>query len=551
MEPTDSGDKSFCRLTDKHLEASCSARCSRLVLTACIALAIGGCTTVGPDFKHPETASMESWIERGENAIKAAPTDLRNWWKVFNDPTLDLLVEKALDQNLSLQITGLRIIEARAQLGIVRGALYPQTQTAGGSAAKQRISKNSPNYSQAAKSSFSVYQAGFDAAWEIDFWGRYRRGLEAADANMESSVAAYQQGMVSLTAEVASTYINIRTFEERIKLAENNVKLQQQSLHIAQVRFDNGATTELDVQQAKSNLAGTQALIPGLVKGLRQAKHSLSILLGMVPGEVNQLLVGPSVIPVAPAETAVGIPAELLRRRPDVRQAEFSAALESARIGIAEADLYPSFSLFGSIGLQTSSTNDSSLGDFTNSDSLAYSIGPGFNWNIFNYGRLKNSVRAQDAAFQQQLVNYQNTVLRAYQETEDAIVGFLQSKQEARYFAESAKAAQRSADLANVQYREGAVDFQRVVDSERTLVIQQDKETEARGSIVLNLVSTYKALGGGWETEKDRQLIPEQMEEAMRERSDWGDILPTEQLPDGLELPAPAKEQPLFPPIDW
>ncbi len=526
------------------------ARHGRLLLSACIALTIAGCTTVGPDYQPPKAARMDNWVEIEGGAVNTAPADLRNWWKVFNDPTLDLLVEKALDQNLSLQVAGLRIIQARAQLGIVRGMLYPQSQTAGGSATRQRISENSPNFSPGAEKSFANYQAGFDAAWEVDFWGRYRRGLEAADANLASSVAAYQQGMVSLTAEVASTYIAIRTFEERIRLAENNVTLQKKSLNIAQVRFQNGATTELDVQQAKSNLANTQALIPTLVRDLRQARHSLAILLGMVPGEVDQLLGPPGNIPVAPIETAIGIPAELLRRRPDVRQAELAAAMESARIGIKEADLYPSFSLFGSIGLQTSDTGNSDLSDITSSDSITYSIGPGFTWNIFNYGRLKNSVRAQDAAFQQQLINYQNTVLKAYQETEDAIVGFLESQKEARYRAESAKAAQRSTRLASVQYREGAVDFQRVVDSERTLVNQQDLETTARGSIALHLVATYKALGGGWETEKNRPLIPDSVQDAMRKRTDWGEVLPATGIPDGQRLPAAAKDQPLFPPLD-
>lgn len=523
----------------------------RWLPAVCVALAMAGCTTLGPDFQVPETAKPESWLEQGEKSVIAAPTEVKDWWRVFNDPALDGLIEAALAQNLPLQIAGLRILQARAQLGIARGALYPQSQTAGASAAAINLSENSPNWNSAADDSFNQYQAGFDAAWELDFWGRFRRGLEAADANMAASVAAYQQAMVTLTAEVARTYVSIRTFEERIRIAENNVKLQKTSLNIASVRFRNGATTELDVQQAKTNLANTQALIPVLVQGVRQAKNSLSTLLGLPPGKVDHMLGGSHKIPVVPQQIAVGIPTELLRRRPDVRQAELQAAVASAQIGIAEADLYPSFSLFGSIGLQTSDTGNSGLNDFFDGDSLASSIGPGVTWNIFNYGRLKNNVRAQDAVFQQTLVNYQNTVLRAYQEAEDGIVAFLQSKREAIYRKVSADAAARSTQLANIQYREGAVDFQRVVDSERSLVNQQDQLTNTMGDIALNLIATYKALGGGWQVEGERAVVPEQMQQVMRERTDWGDVLPPENLPDAMEPPPAASRQPLFPPVDW
>jgi NodT family efflux transporter outer membrane factor (OMF) lipoprotein len=487
----------------------------------------GGCTALGPDFVKPEVAEETAWLEQNKEISSTSP-DQAAWWKIFNDPALDALIEKAYKQNLSLQIAGLRIFEARAQLGIAVGLQYPQTQTAGGSASAVGLSENSPNFNPLADDSFRNYQAGFDAAWELDFWGRFRRGIESADANLAATVADYDNALVSLTAEVARVYVNVRIQEERLKIAYDNIELQKQSLHIANIRFRNGATTELDVQQAKSSLADTRAQVPVLTRQLRQAKNALSTLMGMPPAELTDILGEPGTIPVAPDQVTAGIPAELLRRRPDVRQAELQAASQSALIGVAEADLYPSFSLFGSIGFQTSDTGKSGAGDLTDSDSLAYSVGPAFSWNILNYGRLRNNVRVQDARYQQTIVNYQNTVLTAYQEVEDAMVGFIQARKESGIRAEGAQAAKRSTEISNIQYREGTVDFQRVIDSERALVLQQDLWTRARGDISLNLIAMYKALGGGWELREGQDFISDKNRKAMEERTNWGDLLQPE-----------------------
>ena len=292
--------------------------------------------------------------------------------------------------------------------------------------------------------------------------------------------------------------------------------------------YDNGATTELDVQQAKSNLADTQARVPSLTRSLYQAMNSLSILIGKPPGDLNLQSAAGIGIPVAPAKIAVGIPADLLRRRPDVRKAEFQAASQSALIGVAKADLYPRFSLFGSIGIQSSDTGGSVAGDLFDSISVFYFAGPVFSWNIFNYDRIHNNVRVQDVRYQQSLVNYRDTVLRAYQETEDAMVAFVQSKAETGFRKQSADAAFRASVLANIQYREGAVDFQRVIDSERSLVSQQTQWTRARGDIALNLIAMYKALGGGWGMRKDKPFVSQENRDAMAQRTDWGDMLEPE-----------------------
>lgn len=486
------------------------------------------CTMLGPDFVQPDAPRPTDWNQDGGEGLSSAAPISVQWWKAFNDPVLDTLVTKAYDQNLPLQVAGLRILEARAQLGIATGSRYPQLQQLSGSATVNQLSKNSPNFSPLVDKGFKDYRLGFDAGWEIDFWGRYARGIEAADASLIASIADYDSALVTLTAEAARSYVTIRTLEERLRIARENIKLQEESLRIASVRFRNGATTELDVQQAKTNLADTQAQIPALESKLRQSENALCVLLGIPPADLSGLLGTDGSIPVAPASVAVGIPAELLRRRPDVRQAEMLAASQSALIGVARTELYPRFSLLGSIGYMTSDTGSSSAGDLFDSDSLTFLAGPTFQWNILNYGRLKNNVRVQDARYQQTIVNYRNTVLNAYREVEDAMVGFIQSQIESGFRDEGARAARRSVEIANIQYREGAVDFQRVIDSERALVLQQDRWTDSKGAIALNLIAMYKALGGGWELREGQEFISNENREQMQQRTDWGDLLTTE-----------------------
>jgi NodT family efflux transporter outer membrane factor (OMF) lipoprotein len=517
-------------------------------------LVLGGCTTVGPDFQTPEATVAPEWIEASDAKVKTEPPSYADWWQVFNDPVLNQLIDTARQQNLDLRNAGLRILEARAQLGIAVGQMYPQTQQASGSASANQLSKNAPN-SAGADGFFYNFGVGFDAAWELDVWGRFRRSVESAEANLTASVANYDDALVSLLAEVARNYALVRTFEERIRIAEENVKIQQGSLRIAQVRFENGAVTELDVTQATTLLRTTEAQVPFLTIGLRQSENALAVLLGTTPNQVREILGAPGNIPVTPTEVAVGIPADLLRRRPDVRRAELQAAGQSALIGLAEADLYPSFSLFGSIGVQSSAkggarANNAGFGDLFSSDSLTYSFGPSFVWPILNYGRIKNNVRVQDARLQELIVSYQNTVLRAAAEVENALVGFLRSQDQARLLGESVDAAKRSVDLSLIQYRDGAVDYNRVLDSQRSLATQQDTYTQARGDISTNLVALYKALGGGWEVRLGEDFVPEATKEQMRQRTNWGKLL-GEPAPESLSPPPPAREQKLFPTPEW
>jgi NodT family efflux transporter outer membrane factor (OMF) lipoprotein len=321
--------------------------------------------------------------------------------------------------------------------------------------------------------------------------------------------------------------------------ARENVSLQEESLDVAAARFEFGAESELDVSQAKALLKQTQATIPPLEASLRQAKNALAILLGILPTQVQDILGPPKPIPTAPIEVAVGIPAELLRRRPDIRLAEFQAAVQSAQIGIAKADLYPSFSLVGSIGLQSSDkggvlSNRANFSDLFTSGGITYFIGPSFQWPIFNYGRLKNNVRVQDARFQQLVVNYQNTVLQAFQDVEDATVGFLRTQEQTGFLSESVKHYKRSVELSLIQYNEGSTTYQRVIDAQRNLAQQEDTFASATGSVGTNLIALYKALGGGWELRLGKD------KEEMRQRTDWGNLLPPEDLPEDREEQPPT-----------
>jgi len=516
-----------------------------------VLLLVSGCAMVGPDYVKPEAPEPENWRESNEPEIKTEDTNVRNWWIVFKDPVLNDLIEAAYRQNLPLQIAGLRIYEARAQLGIAFGFQYPQTQQGAGSGSLNQISKNAPN-AAAADRYYSSYDIGLDAAWELDVWGKFRRAVQTGVANLEATIADYDDILVSLTAEVARTFIVLRTSEERLEVARANLKIQKRSLDIAEVRFKAGAVTELDVTQARSLLNATAASIPGFEADIRQAKNALAILLGKLPGQIDAMLGGPGRIPDIPAEVAVGIPAELLRRRPDIRFAERQLAAQSAQIGFAKADLFPHFSLFGSWGFQTAGqtdfrSNNSQFSDLFKKGSIAYSTGGGFNWDLFNYGRITNQVRVEDARFQELAVNYENTVIQAAQEVEDAMVGFLQSQDTVGFLADAVKASKRSVELSMIQYREGLTDYQRVLDTQRDLTSQQDNFVSTSGSVAQNLIALYRSLGGGWEIRGGNDFIPASLKEEMEGRTNWGNIL----SPQKTEYPPSQDVQSIFHKPDW
>jgi len=517
------------------------------ILILLVALMIfSGCAMVGPDYVKPEAQEPNQWLESGSPKIKSQNGKFADWWTVFKDPALNKLIQAAYEQNLTLQIAGLRIYEARAQLGITFGFQYPQSQQGLGSASLNQISKNAPN-AVSADRYYSNYDIGLDAAWELDVWGKFRRAVQSGVAALEASIANYDDILVSLTAEVARTFIVLRTSEERLGVARQNVEIQKKSLNIAEVRFKAGAVTELDVSQARALLSTTQSSIPRFETDIRQAKNALAILLGKLPGEIDAMLGGPGLIPDVPAEVAVGIPAELLRRRPDIRFAERQLAAQSAQIGFAKADLYPHFSLFGTWGFQTSGntdfrSNNAKFSDLFKTNSITYSTGGGFNWDLFNYGRITNQVRVEDARFQELAVNYEDVVIRAAQEVEDAMVGFLNSQVAVSYLADAVKASKRSVDLSLIQYREGLVDYQRVLDTQRDLSRLEDDLVATAGTVGTRLVTLYKALGGGWEIREGNDFIPAKLKDEMRNRTDWGGLL----SPQETEYPPSQEVKSIF-----
>jgi NodT family efflux transporter outer membrane factor (OMF) lipoprotein len=496
---------------------------------------------VGPDFKKPEAPVIPKWSGSEDPRIATQTAADSLWWKEFNDAALDRLVDLAYHQNLPLQIAGLRIVEARAQLGVISGKQFPQLQVLAGGASADGVTKTVADYTGLDRNFFS-YNVGFDAVWELDFWGKYSRGVEAEAANLMATVADYYYSIVSLNAEVARTYTVLRTFEVLIDQTRENVAVQEEGLHIAQSRFKNGATSELDVSQATTLLESTRASIPQLQTSAQQARNALSTLVGQTTGSIDTLLEGDKAIPRAPAKVAISVPAEMLRRRPDIRSAELLAAAQGARIGVAKAELYPSFSLFGSIGFQAMSSGSGSH-NLLSPESLVYSVGPRISFPLFNYGRLENNVRVHDARFQELLVGYRNTVLKAAQEVEDALTGFLNSQESMRLEQGSVMAAQRSQEIALVQYREGAVDYQRVLDAQRSLLQEQNSLAQAGSSVATNVIALYKALGGGWEFSKGQPFVPASTQKEMTERTSWGDILSEPSKPETKENPPPPAKR--------
>jgi NodT family efflux transporter outer membrane factor (OMF) lipoprotein len=469
------------------------------IVTMCI---LSGCMKVGPNFSRPYTQTYCHWLEQDGEHVEDCSECYCDWWKVFNDPTLNELIEYAVAQNLTLRGAGMRILEARAVLGIAVGEWFPQTQNAVGSAQRVRLSANSPN-SVGADLKYQDYQMGGAAIWELDFWGKFRRAIDSASEEYCASIANYQDVLVLLLGEVASTYVQLRTIDERIEIVKNNVKIQERSLQIVDVRFRAGMVTELDYQQAKAFLTDTQARMPALIVEQRRAKNALAVLLGMTPNYIEAMLPEPGLIPVAPRTICAGIPGEMMGRRPDVRRAYHQTAAQCARIGVAMADLYPHISIAGFVGLESSGSTRSTAsgggGKFWSSNSFNYFFGPEFSWSIWNYGRIGNNIRAQYSLFHEAIANYQNAVLIAYQEVENGLVEFSESHEQVEYLQESADASQRSVDLSNTQYVEGIADYTRVLNSEQVLLQAQERLATARGNISQGLINTYKALGGGWE----------------------------------------------------
>lgn len=505
------------------------------VLTVCALFTLNACTTLGPDYKQPDIDWLDKWQpdlygQIDDNHLKIE-SDLTLWWRLFDDPVLNTLIKTAKQKNPTLRIAGLRILENRAILGIADSSLYPQAQQVSGSV-NYVNSQQHGGRPKIGNQELTNYQAGFGIGWELDFWGRFRRGIESADAAFFASIANQQAVQVLLSAQVADLYFAYRTTSLRIVIARENVAIQKRSFEITEQLFKSGQESELDFQQAKTQYLATLSIIPSLEIGVVKARNALSSLLGQAPGQLAALDPQMDALPEIGNIKINAIPASLLLRRPDIRAAALQVAAQSAQIGIAEADFYPAISLIGSIGW--SGNNQSNAADVS---SLA--IGPNLTWNIFDYGRIRNNVRLQDARLQIAIESYQDSVLQAAREIDDAAISVIKIAERQLILTQSLLAAERSLEIANTNYREGYATFQRVLDAQRAVFSQSENELLNQGSSIEAVINFYKAMGGGWVVTAVDELIPDATRTAMEERSDWGSLLTaplnSPNLPKGSE----------------
>lgn len=515
----------------------------------------GGCATsnpvswirngfkVGPEYGPPPAPVAQAWIDANDANIQNR--HLQDWWQVFQDPMLDTLIQRAYSQNISLRVLGSRVLEARAQQAIAVGSIFPQTQQMTGQYSRVNLSKNTFNNPDAIRSlvpfpippgtqignNYSDWSAGFNLSWELDFWGRFRRNVESANAKLDASVENYDDALVTLLADVATNYVQYRVAQQRIKNALENVRIQEGVLANAKERFERGTVSELDVKQAQTVLEATRSIVPALKIVQGQANDQLCILLGIPPRDLEPELgqgpdLGVNPMPNTPTWVAAGIPADLLRRRPDVRSAERQIAAQSALIGVAEADFYPAIFVNGTLGYESSD-----LSRLFESRSFVGTITPGFRWNILNYGRVANNVRLQQARTQELIAVYQNQVLKAAREAQTSLRGFSRSQEQAADLSRSVQASVGATKIGIEQYNVGLADFNTIFQLEAVQVQQQDQLTVAQGNTALNLIGVYRALGGGWEIR-------------LQQVSDVASPPPADHSNSIEPLPAVAPEQP-------
>ena len=503
---------------------------------------VSACTVVGPEYEGVQAPALPtSW----DTAAAAADSkEASAWWLLFEDAALTDLVKRGASQNLSLEAAGLRIVQSRAALGISDSLLYPQ---------QTQINGNF-SYLYRDENDFNSAAAGLDVGWELDIWGKYARGIESAEASLYASIASYRDVLVSISAEIARNYINYRTAQERIYLSRRNIAIQQRVVDMTQVQFDSGNVSELDVQQAKTQLYATQGALPALDNARLQARNAIAVLVGARPEDIEPLLaiederdgtsldqsiikisreemvttdyVESSVIPQAPAPDEQ-INSQLIMRRPDLQVAELRARAQSAQIGFAEADLYPQLFLFGSVGVsQTVRAGDS----FDASDALTAAIGPGLTWNVFQFDRIKNQVRIQDARFQESLASYNQKVLEAIREVTNALDAYRNNVQKSEYDFKAVQASIRAFNISANQYNNGLVSYQRLLSTVEKMTVREDAYAQTRGSMANQVVALYKALGGGWEPFAAQPMLAPSTIEQMKSRIDWGDSLEPETI---------------------
>ena len=450
---------------------------------------------VGPDYTPPQTRMPDRWQQALASGLAEGEAPLHTWWTTLDDPVLNELIEQAALGNLEVKQALARVQAARAAIGVAAGEQLPAVD-ASGLIEYGRVSEGTTPVLGIRDRTDTLYNAGLDATWELDLWGRIARSVEAAEADFQASVEDYRDALVILYAEVASAYVDIRTLQRRIRSALGNVETQRETLRLVRERQRAGLDSELAVAQARANLARTAAEVPTLQERLGQAVNRLGVLLGEPPAIVYPLFVESGDIPEPPENVLVGLPHELLRQRPDVRSAERQLAAQTAQIGVATADLYPRFSLFGFFAFEAF---DAAM--WFNGGSLSYGVGPSVRWNIFDGGRIRSRIDVQDAVAQELLAAYEQTVLDALREVEDAMIGYVQEQERRESLASAVDASRTAVRLVRELYTSGLTDFQNVQDTERSRFELEDQFFESEGQVVQNLIALYKALGGGWDVE--------------------------------------------------
>ncbi|MEO8604246.1 MAG: efflux transporter outer membrane subunit [bacterium] len=465
-----------------------TASCRLFVRFAVVAIALAGCA-VGPDYRPPEPAMPEGWEELS-SGVMAKPSDLTRWWTLLGDADLDSLVSEAAAGNLTLREAVARVDEARARYGIAHAGLFPQLDS-GATASRNLQSQNGPFFGGDEYSDFTV---GVAASWEVDVFGRVRRSVESASAAEEAAEDDRHDVLIVLAADVVQSYIAVRTLQQRLAVARANLASQEQIFELTKVRFEMGISSGLDVAQAEQVLASTRTLIPPLELAQTEEINRLSVLLGKQPGALRDRLASSAPIPRPPDAIGVGVPVNLLRQRPDVRRAERDLAAATARIGVAVADLYPRFTLLGNFEFDSTK-----LSNWIEGPSSAYSVGPKVIWNVFDAGRLRSIVHAEEALTAQALARYEQRLLVALQEVENALAAFGRTREERVAVEEAVSASSEALDLATLLYKDGVVDFQNVLDAQRTLLDFEERLAITDGNVVRSLVRIYLALGGGWD----------------------------------------------------
>ena len=474
-------------------------------LLLCLIATLSGCATVGPDYAPPKPTMPEAWNTPIDPALKTRETLVLEWWKLYNDPLLTQLVTEASQGNLGLKEAVARVDEARAQLGIALGEEVP-TLDAKGSIGRYRTSKN--NYGLGKTD--TQYAPGISASWEIDLFGRIRRSVEAAGASFQATQEDRTNVMITLYSNVALTYLNIRTYQARLAAASSNINSQKQVMDLTRSKFKYGLATSLDVAQAERVLASSEAAVPPLRIELSKAINTMAVLLGRQPGALYTALSTPQAIPLPPAMVTMGMPVDLLRQRPDIRKAERQLAAQTARIGVAKADLYPSLSLTGTFGYESINTND-----LFEPASNVFTFGPSLRWNIFSANTIRNKVKAQDAVARQYMLRYESTVLNALSEVENALRSYVEDRVRLDALKRAVDASRRSVELSTQLYQQGLVNFQDVLDAQRDQFSFENDLATAQGNSAANFVRLYTALGGGWNPEDPTAPAPTLMETVM------------------------------------